>query len=346
MKVRIFLTGTFLLLTAATAPPGFSLAPVENSAEDVYWSSPMTVHDYEKDTDLHNIALSAVSLTELEIFRIVDGIINFTVRSNQSPISRSLDSLEYAYSRLPQVRPVRRFGQLWNALQIRQLSLSDGRLALSATLIDSYGVTSMIQVRANRTVIFVEDVIHDLDSLLMSPFNWGISSLRDRPVKLQTLGYAAEGLGLLRRGLFGALRVIDNELARFGSDVLFGIKKAQDGLIRRKRIKKHGHLHVYAKMPASVYQEHRSFFEKKGDAIAVDVIDAWRKKTLQYPDLLPDDVEGPAFTDRIVLPADLSDETLIEADYSVWEKAPRELKKYVITADEFKSLVRQYPPPD
>jgi len=257
-----------------------------------------------------------------------------------------MDSIEYAYSNLPQIKPVQRFGQLWDALQLRQLSLSDARIVSAALLMDAYGgVTSMMQVRANKLVIFVEDTVHDLDSMLMLPFNWSLSLLRDRPTKIKSLGYAADGLGVIRQELFQLLKFIDNKIVRLGSDALFGVKKVQDTLIRHKRKKKHGHLDIYAKMPLSVFQENRSYFENKSDAVSAGTISDWFAKISFNPDLLPDAVQGGDIRpEKILTTQDLSREVLIMADYKIWDKTPRELKKYVIAPDEFAELIQKYNP--
>lgn len=322
-------------------PAGFSLTSVEGSAEDIYWAEPMTVHDYEKNTDLHNIALSSLSIIELEFIRLGDGLINFTTRSNKSPFSRSMDAVEYAYSELPQIRPVRRLGQLWNALQIRQLSLSDARVVSSILLADPYGgVTSMMQVRANKLLILVEDILYDVDGAVMSPFNWGFSAARKKPTKIKSIGFLADGLGALRRQIFKALNYVDTKVVQLGSDTLFGVKKIQDTMIRHGRKKKHGHLRVYAKMPISVFEENRSFLAAKKQDVFAGTLPEWQARVVVDPGLLPDGIHPADLPPPGPLQVrDLPREVIVNADYKTWEKVPRELRKYVIAPDEVLALV-------
>ncbi|MFA5159740.1 MAG: hypothetical protein WC484_04440 [Candidatus Omnitrophota bacterium] len=335
------IAGLFLSWIFINIPAGLSLTSTEGSAEDVYWSAPMTVHDYEKNTDLHNIALSSLSMIELEFIRLGDGLLNFTTQSNKSPISRSMDAVEHAYSKLPQIKPVRRFGQLWDALQLRQLSLSDARTASSILFADPYGgVTSMMQVRANKLIIFVEDTLYDVDSGMMLPLNWSLSSLRDKPTKIKSLAFVADGLGALRREVFKTLSYLDHKIVQLGSDFLFGIKKIQDTFIRHKREKKYGHLWVYAKMPLSVFEENRSCFEDNKKNVFAGTVSDWRARLLRNPKLLPDNIQQ---ADPFFLEARPSQspprEVIVITEYRVWEKVPRELKKYVITFDEVAKLV-------
>jgi hypothetical protein len=281
-------------------------------------------------------------MIELEFIRLGDGLLNFTTQSNKSPISRSMDTVEYAYSKLPQIKPVRRFGQLWDALQLRQLSLSDARAASSILFADPYGgVTSMIQVRANKLIILVEDTLYDVDSVVMVPFNWGLSSLQDKPAKIKSFGFVADGLGALRREIFKALSYIDHKIVHFGSDTLFGIKKIQDTFIRHKLKKKHGHLRVYAKMPLSVFEKNRSCFRNKKKNILVGTVSEWQNRLLHHPGLLPDNVQQADLPFSETPPAENTpQEVIVAVEYRTWEKVPRELKKYVITPDEVVELVR------
>jgi len=337
------IVGFLLLWTLAGIPAGFALTPVEDSSEDIYWSAPMTVHDYDKNTDLHNIALSTVSVTELEFLKLGDDLINFTTRSNKSPIARSLDSLEYAYSKLPQLKSVQWFGQFWDALQLRQLSLSDARvLSLFLFTADPYGgATSMMRVRADKLIIFVEDTVHGIDNTLMLPFNWGLSSLRDKPTKIKSLGYVADGLGVLRRGVFQSLDYVNNKLTLFGSDILFGVKKIQDTLIRHKRKKEHGRLPIYAKMPLAIFEKNRSHFKSKKKNAFAGTVPEWQARLLYDPELLPDDIQPADFPLLENFPTQSSSqEVIVATEYTLWEKVPRELKRYVITPDEVAELVR------
>jgi hypothetical protein len=336
----IVLSVCFLFTQAAWA-----VTPVEGSSEDLYWSEPMTVHDFKKKNDLHSIAISAMAVTELQFVRLGDGLLNATGKNRKSPISRSLDSLEYAYSRLPRIEPVRRFGQFFNALQLRQVSLSDARLLGSVLTGGIGGVTPIMQVRVYNVVVWLEDVVYDLDSAIMSPVNWGISSLREKPTHIKSLGYVADGLGYLRWETAAGVKYINRKIARLSSDAVMGIEKIQDALIRSKRRKQQGQLQVYAKMPLSVFQENQSYFTGKKANVTAGTLAEWSEKKLLDAALLPQDIQGAELRiENIAIETDPSREILLSVDYLTWEKTPRELKKYVITSEELTELVRSKNP--
>lgn len=322
-------------------PPAFCTALVEGSSEDLYWSDPVTIHDYKKKEDLHNAALSAMALSELQFVRLGDGLLNFTTRSKKSPISRSIDSLEYAYSKLPRVEPVERFGQFWDALQIRELSLSDARL-IGSILDGGYGgITPVMQVRVYKLMVWVEDILYDVDRAVMSPVNWGISSVRKEPAHVQSLGYVADGLGLLRWEFSGALKYVSQKVGRVGADLVLGIEKGHDALIRRKQKKKHAHVLIYSKMPPAVFEEYRSTLTDKKGGVFSGTLTEWDKRIFEDPALLPEDIRGT----EVHLPqgrlnTEASEDVIVAAEYRVWDKAPRELRKYVITPSELAELVR------
>jgi len=340
------LAGMVFLIFIFSMSAAFPLTPVKDSSEDLYWSDPMTVHDYKKKTDLHSISVSAMAISELEFVRLGDGLIDLVSRNKKSPISRSLDTLEYAYSRLPRIEPVRRFGQFFDALQLRQLSLSDARLVGSILMGDSFGgITPVMQVRVYKLFVCVEDVIYDLDRAVMSPFNWGISSLREKPTNIKSIGYAADSLGFLRWHLSSALKYINKKVVRLGSETVMSIEKTHDALIRRKQKKQRGHLIIYSRMPLSVFQKNRSYFTGKKKTVSAGTLAEWYEKIFTNPELLPADVrDADLLPSKIMTGRDPSQEIIVAAEYRVWDKTPRNLKKYVITSDEFRELVRAYNP--
>jgi len=324
------------------SPSAFALKAVDNSSEDLFWTEPMTAHDFKKSTDLHSISVSTMALTELEFVKLGDGLLNFSLRSNKNPISRSLDSLEYSYSKLPRVEPVARFGQLFDALQLRQVSLSDARLIGMVLLGDSMGgVTPMMQVRAYKLWVWLEDIIYDVDRAVMSPVNWGVSSFRGEPADIKSLGYAADGLGVFRWEFFSGLKWVSREVVRFSSNVVHGIEKPYDMWIRHKKKKQNAVLLIYSKMPASVFKDNLSYFTGKNKNVFAGTIPEWKARLTREPDLLPDNVQQAdfPFLEESRGP-DQPQEVIVVAQYSTWEKAPRELKRYVITPAEVMELVK------
>lgn len=331
-------------LTCCLPPHANALTPVKDSAEDLFWTDPITVHDYKKDTDLHNVAVSTMAMTELEFVRLGDSFVSLFAKNKKNPISKSLDSLEYSYSRLPRVNPVRRFGQFWDALQLRQISLSDARLLGSVLANDGMGgITPLMQVRAYKLVVFVEDIIYDLDRVLMSPINWGTSSLSRKPVQVKSLGYVADGLGLLRWQVSAGLKLVNREVVRVSSKFISLLEKPHDSMVRRKRKKQNALIPIYSKMPLSVFQDNRRHLKSKKNTVIAGTLEVWRDRIYHFPFVLPDNVQQANIPYEDFSSLDPNKEIIVAAPYLVWEKTPQELKKYVITSEEFEGLMK---PPD
>ncbi len=338
----------FLCLFVSLSP-ALALTPVEDSSEELFWSDPMTVHDYKKKSDLHNISVSLLALSELEFVRLGDGLADLSLRRKERPLSQSLDSVEYAYGKLPQIEPVRRLGQLFDALQLRQLSLSDARvLGVFLSGQGMGGVTPVMQIRIYKLVVFLEDVIYDIDRAVMFPVNWGISGLREKPTRVQSLGYLASGLGFLRWEISSGLRWLNKELVRVGSNIVMGFEKIHDAKIRKKLKKKNRHMFVYSKMPLSVYEAHQKYLTGKNKASYVGSIADWYELMVYQMQILPDKIQSEnAFPLEIsASPSEgASEEVIVAAEYGTWEKVPEDLKPYVISADELAELIKQYRPP-
>ena len=116
---ELFLAAFFLLIIPSQA---FCIAPpTPGSSEDLQWTSPATVHDLKKKSDLHNSVTSILALTELEFLRLGDAAINLPLGTHSRPLENMADSVDHSYHRIPQVRPVHRVAQLVDALQIRQI---------------------------------------------------------------------------------------------------------------------------------------------------------------------------------------------------------------------------------
>ncbi|MFA6600764.1 MAG: hypothetical protein WC352_04035 [Candidatus Omnitrophota bacterium] len=336
------IAGAFFLTAFFVVSEASALTPVKGSEEDLYWTAPMTVHDYKRDTDFHNLAVSAMAFTELEFVRLGDGLLEIGAKNKRNPISKSLDSLEFAYSQLPRSAPVRRFGQFWDALQLRELSLSDARLAGSVLIGDAYGgITPIMQVRAYKLLVLVEDVLDDMDRTVMFPFNWGASLLRGTPTRVKSIGYAGDGLGIVRWQTSTGLKWVSREIVRASSNVIHLLEEPHDAMIRSKRRKLNDQMMIYSKMPLDVFLENKRYFRSKNNAVIAGTPALWRNRIALSPLELPDNLRQEDFQAEDLSSLDPSTEIILGAPHALWDKAPRKLKKYVIAPEELTEILRQ-----
>lgn len=333
----------FLSLFLLHAPDIFATTPVKGSSEDLFWSRPMTVHSYKKKADLHNITVSAMALSELEFVRLTDDLIHLSLRTNARPVSKTLDSITFAYNELPQVRPVQRIGQLFDALQIRQISLSDAQMVGGFLDGDTMsGITSIMQVRIYKFVVLVEDLLNDVDSLVMFPVNRGLAAVRDKPVRVKSVGYVSDTVGILRQGISYGLQVVNKEIVKLGSNLIEGIEKTHDAVVRRHRAKRHADVFIYSKMPMPLYRENQRYFTGRNKTAYVGRIKDWHIIARQSQ-VWRDNVKEVTLQNSPEEPsANLSQEVIVAAEYSTWQKVPKKLKQYVITRDELMDILRRY----
>ncbi|HNX68842.1 MAG TPA: hypothetical protein PLL75_07685 [Candidatus Omnitrophota bacterium] len=356
-----------LLALCITQPNALAMKAEKGSSEDLYWTEPMTVHDYKKNSDLHNISVSIMAMTELEFVRLADGLYGVTLRTKKRPLSQSLDSLDYAYRKLPRIEPIRRFGQLFDALQLRQLSLSDARtVGVFMSGQGMGGVTPIMQVRIYKLLVWLEDVIYDIDETAMFPINYGVSRIRKEPTKIKTFSYAADGIGAARWEFFAALNVLNREMVRIGSKIITTLEAPKNSSIRRKLKKQNRHKLIYSRMPIEVFRKNQSFLISKDKNAFAGTLGDWHQLMLDRSQILPPEVrqdnipvKGTWLTDLPATEVDRgsipvpgaalsrnpSNEVLVAADYGTWEKVPAELKHYVIAPEELAALIRQYEPP-
>jgi hypothetical protein len=330
----------FLILVTFVFPSSvFSLdPPTPGSAEDLFWAPPATVHDYKKPSDLHNVVTSVLALTELEFLRLLDALINLPLRTGTRPLSNLVDGLDHSYHRIPQIRPVYRIAQLFDALQIRQLSLSDARFfAVAVNGGGGTGVTPIMQTRIHKLLVLIEDIVNDVDELVMFPINKTASHIKEKKVRIKTVGYAADGLGVGRRVIFIGLRKFNRWVVTLGNKLIHGIEKPHNAIVRHKRSKKNSDTLIYARMPYWIYLAREDFFRAQTKRAFAGSLEDWQLGNREIPI-----VQDGALLRRSNLPKPTlkpDDSIFVAMEAKGWKKSPELLQKYVIDLDEFESFI-------
>jgi len=274
---------------------------------------------------------------EQEILALGDDVISLAVPGKFRPIGGTFHLVRSSYRRLPQIRPVRRVGQLADALQIEEISFSDVRSFLTILDQSPTGLTPMMQTRVKKLVIWVEDVIGDVDSLVMLPFNVTAEKIRGRDTHIRTVGYVGDGIGYVRRGVFFGFRELNKAVIHSIGRVLEGVEGVINVAIRAKRWREHRNDMVYLKMPPEAAQD------AAADLPQVYVqLETSESRSLGEDDHLfqwADDlsIEGPgyAYAAEPLRQAPENDERVIYGVpiKAVWD-APPTLKQYLVDTDE------------
>ncbi|MBI3999363.1 MAG: hypothetical protein HY351_02005 [Candidatus Omnitrophica bacterium] len=313
---------------------GFGEA-VEGSSEALFWSSPQTVHDFQKATDIHGMVTSAMAITELEVVHLVDRVINFPIRKNLNLLKRMFGLAHDSYQKIPQIRPVRRVGQFVDALLIEELSLADLRTIVNsaASPQGGGGIAPMMQARLYRVLVWGECVMDDLDQALLLPMEFTLSQIMERDFQMKFLGYGGDGLGLAREQVFMVLRVVNKKLVKLGSKIINRVEDLQNVWIRHQKTKKNKHYLIRLRIPLSEYKADTNFFESevahKYIVIAENVNGITVDRTTVEPN---EEILTPVKIHRPIL-----DQEYLLASIKVeqWKDVVSDMRRYVIDEDEY-----------
>jgi len=346
MRSRIFMKRkfvSFLCLTLVASLPLISTSAfgfgesVEGSSEALFWSAPQTVHDFQKSTDIHGMITSAMAITELEVVRLIDKALNFPIRKDLDLLEKIFDWVRHSYHRIPQVKPIRRVGQLVDALLIEELSLADIRsLANASSSEGGGGITPMMQARVYRVLVWAEHIIDDLDQALLFPADFTFSQILDRDVHPKLLGYGADGLSLVRERVFMILRIVNKKLVKLGSKVINRVEDVQNAWIGYRRTKKNNHYSIHLRVPLSEYETSTNFPESEATHKDITFIDHVNGVAIDPATVeLNEEMLAPVKIDRAALDTKYF-LTSIEIDR--WKNVDSYMRRYVIDEDEYDHL--------
>jgi len=182
-------------------------------------------HDWDKPTDIHNVAADVLGILNREVLTDLDNIIDLAVPGDKiQPISKGLDKVVEEYDKLPDSVPKERFRELFHALQIRQVTLGE---VPSAILADVTGLAGRGTVyRATLLITWLEHVLSDTDHLILYP-------VRDKDIRaVSNVNYGLEGVRItLQKVSWGLMHYIGSafyegilHVEKFDEKVVRGVK--------------------------------------------------------------------------------------------------------------------------
>ena len=322
-------------------PVHYYVDPKKNEKEtEIILSGAPPVHNLKSPYDLHNLCGSMLGIMELEVLRIGDYLIDLPHQGPElRPLNRTADWIQRMFREIPQVKPVSRFGQLVDALQIRQLNLSDLRTAPSIAAGNFFKPSPNMQVRIYKLLRLTQDLLNDSDGAVLFPVNKIASAVNHKPVRVKALGWLGDGLGQARKGMFKFCKIVNKAVVKGASYGIYGVEKGVSEVRGRDVNRKTREWIVYFKMPASFYENERQFFDQKAPEIYVGSLEEWRKQL----------VAGNGSVEKLLVHAkrgwrpysDIpsADEVLVATRLRYLKKAPDVVRDYIIDADEFDALV-------
>ncbi len=127
---------------------------------------PRKIHNAYSARDPHAIAYAVGNVMELEVIRLADWLIDLPWPGPElRPLERGADTMRAWYAHLGRSRPVERFGELVDALQIRQLSLGDYTAVAGGNVSSGSGMV----VRINKLIDWTQHLVGDMNRLIGWP---------------------------------------------------------------------------------------------------------------------------------------------------------------------------------
>ncbi len=210
---------------------------------------PVHWHNEANAWDPHALLYTAAGLAEVEILRAADWMIDVSVpgRSVQ-PFRRTTEAIRLGYSRLPQWLVIRRFGQLVDALQLSELSLSDTTTTYSVSTGGSSMPGSGIVIRAQKVVDWTQSVVGDINRLSGRPFA--------RREGLVTWTGPTRAVDAAQRMFLNTFHQVGITVARTLDNTLTGVERVGEGAVNMWRPRPHRDTTVFLWLPMGAYRAH------------------------------------------------------------------------------------------
>ena len=207
----------------------------------------LTIHHEDYPFDLHTILYTSANLMELEVFRLIDWVIDLPFPGKQvRPCEWTIDGIRHGYHRLGTGWPLPRVGEFVDALQIPELSLGDAASVYTVTSGGTVSAGSGTMVRLNKLIDWTQHLVGDLNGA-----TGRVVGRRRGLVPWSWPGGLVDGVQVgVVRTFHGLSLVIVRGLDRS----VQGIETVADVLVNVGRQTPHRERTVFLRMPASVYR--------------------------------------------------------------------------------------------
>lgn len=282
------------------------------------------VHDETRPWDLHTILYTMVGLSEVEVFRAADWIIDLPLPGRPlQPFQRTMWTIRRGYNQLPPWGVRQRVGELADALQLPQLSFGDANATYTVTTGGTTGPGSGVVVRVSKLIDWTQHITGDVNQLL----GWPIR----RPQGLITWSGPER---VVDGGQWVLLKTFNNAtiwISRTVDGGLTGLESIGERVVNVGFTRPHEEETVFLRLPIDVYRAHELWILERRSHVVLGTAEefvasthaamAHRQRKASLPDWSP--MDRPEHQPSLVM---------VMMSTRTFSHAPQSLRSYVVPA--------------
>ncbi len=282
------------------------------------------LHNERNPWDLHALLYSGLGVSELEILRTVDWLVDLPLPGAPlPPFQRMRQAIRSGYNRVHRRwRSILHVGEFVDALQLAELSFGDATATYSVATGSPTGPGSGMIVRVHRLIDWGQHVVGDVNRVCGRPFG-----LQQGLVPWAWPGRAVDGM---QWGLVKTFSVVSVAAARALEQTLTVSEMAAESVVNVGYHRPHQEETVFFRVPMDAYRAHELWILEHRQHLVIATAEelrastharlAHRRRSVRPSEWSPVD-QWPAGQDVVLM-----------TTVSVAARAPTSLKAYVVPA--------------
>jgi hypothetical protein len=279
-----------------------------------------SIHQEENPWDLHSILYSTAGLLEIEVLRIADWMVDLAVPGRPiRPFQKTVRVFRAGYHRLPDWTLRHRTGELFDALQIPELSLGDASAAYTV-------YTGGVARPTSGTVVRVEQLI-DWTQRVTGDANWlagRLIGMQGRLIAWSGPRMAVDGMQWVLLKTFNTVTIL---LARMVDAGATGLEAAASTAVNLGHRRPHARTTVFLILPRPVFESHERWVRRMRHRLVAGDAASFRASThAQLAHRRRGSAQPPP------APGEDASTVVVMTDVKALAGGPRELYAYVVPA--------------
>ncbi|OGX29643.1 MAG: hypothetical protein A3B78_02490 [Omnitrophica WOR_2 bacterium RIFCSPHIGHO2_02_FULL_67_20] len=283
------------------------------------------LHNERNPWDLHALLYSGLGVSELEILRTADWLVDLPLPGARlHPFQRLRQAIRSGYNRVHRRwRSILHVGEFVDALQLAELSFGDATATYSVATGSATGPGSGMVVRVHRLIDWSQHVVGDVNRVCGRPFGF-----RQGLVPWALPGRAVDGMQWALVKTFNAVSVA---AARALDQTLTVSEMAAEGVVNAGYHRPHQEETVFFRVPMDAYRAHELWILERRQTLVIATVEelrastharlAHRRRRVRPSEWSPVD-QWPAREDVVLM-----------TTLRVAARAPASLKAYVVPAE-------------